>query len=789
MNVQREQSRMWVKWFPWKFIIRRLARSHGFIDPVAVLSHIERFAQPSEVTVPVEMLRAGMVFHARGLINSRVIQQNLDWVWPYWVHQQFNPLSNAFIPRAFSLTHINLTCRNWTAVGVPDWDLLPIVDPRGLATPLLDGWSLDAWILAEDGRLLAPSRLAQAEQHLDLNEGLAVVTVSQESGLQLDSRAEVTEEPRPDAVGRRLPRDPLSGRGRSPGFQWTLRARADARAWLVVSVRPYNPEGISFIHRIDSATDNPGWVIDNKTHVHFSEPPRKYAFSNYYRGDVLHSLPEPRSEKSIVCSVGMATAAALFGLDAGQPEQIIVRVPLRRHEPESGAGGHFTATVTWEKALSGACHIDVPDMHFCALYEAALRTVALHSPGEVYPGPYTYKRFWFRDAVFILHALLCAGLSRRARRAIDQFFHRQSAAGYFCSQEGEWDSNGQVLWLLHRFCELTGVAPDPAWLRPIRKAAHWITAKRQSSPKDPCSDGLLPAGFSAEHLGPNDNYYWDDFWSVAGLQAAGAMFRTTGRGEDADWCERTAASLTQAIDRSLELGPSRSAEGGGSLAMPASCHRRLDSGAIGSIVAGYPLQVMAGDDKRLVETAGFLMEHCLVGGGFFQDMIHSGINAYLTLHLAQVLLAARDARFQNLIEAVARLASPTGQWPEAIHPQTRGGCMGDGQHVWAAAEWIMMLRNCLLYEQVRPDRLVIGAGVFPRWLHQQRRITIGPAPTRWGPVRLFLDPAADSVDVHWQADWFGPAPEIEVRLPACRPVLVSDGKGSVHVPLDSPRPA
>jgi hypothetical protein len=760
---------MWVKWFPWKFIIRRLARSHGFIDPVAVFSHLERFAQPSEIVVPIEILRAGMVFHARGFINSRVIQQNLDWVWPYWVHQQFDPSSIAFIPRAFSLTHVNLTCRNWTAVGLPDWDLLPIVDPRGLVTPLWDGWSLDAWVLAEDGRLLTPSRLAHVEQRLDLNEGLAVVTETRENGLVLNSRVEVIQDAQPQC-------------------QVTLRATADTRAWLVVSVRPYNPEGVSFIHRIDLASDNPGWVVDGRTHIHFSEPPRRYAFSNYYRGDVVRSLSSPAGEKFILCNVGMATAAALFEQEAGRAPQITVRVPLIRREPEHVEAGPITrAAVTWDRALAGACQIDVPDSHFCDLYAAALRTVILHSPGEVYPGPYTYKRFWFRDAVFILHAMLCAGLHRRVRRALREFFRRQSSSGYFSSQEGEWDSNGQVLWLLHRYGELTGVPPDPSWLRLIWRAACWIVGKRRSNPEDPCSDGLLPAGFSAEHLGPNDNYYWDDFWSVAGLRAAGAMLRWAGLVEEAGPCERNAIRLSEAIDRSLTLTPDRSAGQGRSLAMPASCHRRLDSGAIGSIVAGYPTQVMAADDPRLVQTAGFLMDHCLVDGGFFQDMIHSGINAYLTLHLAQVLMAAGDPRFQNLMESVARLASPTGQWPEAIHPQTKGGCMGDGQHVWAAAEWIMAIRNGLLYEQTQPPRLIMGSGVFPQWLDQPRRITIGPAPTRWGAVHLSIDPGGDFVDVHWQGEWFGPAPQVEVRLPGCQSVPVPEGSSSVRVQRNARR--
>lgn len=52
--------------------------------------------------------------------------------------------------------------------------------------------------------------------------------------------------------------------------------------------------------------------------------------------------------------------------------------------------------------------------------------------------------------------------------------------------------------------------------------------------------------------------------------------------------------------------------------------------------------------------------------------------------------------------AVAKLASPMGQWPESIHPRTCGGCMGDGQHVWAAAEWVLMIRNCFIREEKEP---------------------------------------------------------------------------------------
>jgi len=45
-------------------------------------------------------------------------------------------------------------------------------------------------------------------------------------------------------------------------------------------------------------------------------------------------------------------------------------------------------------------------------------------------------------------------------------------------------------------------------------------------------------------------------------------------------------------------------------------------------------------DERILKTADYLRDHSSHGGGFFQNMIHSGINAYLTLHLAQIQLRA-----------------------------------------------------------------------------------------------------------------------------------------------------
>lgn len=746
------------RWFPWRYVVRRVARARGLIDPVSVLARLHGFAEPAEVAAPWELLRAGVVFHARGLMNTAAIQHNLDWVWPHWAERQFDPLDDAFIPRAFSITHVNLTHRNWTAIGIPGCERLPIVDPRGLLTPFWDGWSLDGWIVADGIDPLVPSRGGRVQQRLDWSHGdLAVVTHASQGGLSLETRARVVL------------------RDDSPTCVWQLAAWSDEPAWMVVSLRPSNPEGVSFINEVEVLDGGRQWRIDRQRTVEMPIAGERTLLSTYRKGDVFACLPQGEELQQARCHVGMCTSAALYRLPAGQTREVIVNVPLADDAATAqreARSGHFSG---WEAALQGACELRVANPLVQSLFESALRTLILHSPGEVYPGPYTYKRFWFRDAAFILHALLCAGFAPRVRAALERFPARQTRAGYFLSQEGEWDSNGEALWILDRYCQLTGQPPDPAWEKPIRRGAQWIQRKLIADGSDKPHAGLFPAGFSAEHLGPNDYYYWDDFWGAAGLQSAARLLSQFGDRVASAELQQRAKALLAAIDRSLE----RTAAVRNRPGVPASPYRRLDAGAIGSLAAGYPLALWQPHDVRLLDTIEFLLEHNFVHGGFFQDMIHSGINAYLTLHVAQVLLRAGDPRFQPPMEAVADLASPTGQWPEAIHPRTLGGCMGDGQHVWAAAEWVMMVRNCFVREEPEVGTLVLASGIPSAWWNGTAA-TFGPAPTPWGSMTVEVRPSLHGAEVHWQANWTHQAPRLEIRLPEFDRVMpAADCSGTV----------
>ncbi len=761
----------WLKWLPWRFVIARLARSQGFIDPIAVYSKLQQFAQPSEVAEPVELMRAGVILQARGLINTRAIQHNLDWVWPYWVERQFNPHDPSFVPRAFSLTHVNLTHRNWTAIGLPDCAQMPLVDPRGLVTPLFDGWSLDTWVIPADGPPLLPSRTADGNAHQRMADGadVAVATRTRRNGLALNSHAAVVD---------------VNG---VPVCRLYTEGQANTPAWLVVSIRPTNPEGVSFIERItfdDQHDGQPHFRINNDGTARLHHAPDRVFMCDYRQGDVFRELPDGQQARSINCDIGLASAAAAYALEPGQARTLAVDVPLTgpSAHPEPGLKHRRTPQFsashrhdTWTRALANTCTLQAPDAKIEFLFRNALRNLVLFSPDEVYPGPFTSKRFWFRDAAFILNALLTVGLTDRARRVLQHYPDRQQLSGFFRSQEGEWDANGQAIWAIDRFRRLTGQPLSDTFVQAVRRGAHWIGRKRLADDLAQPHAGLLPAGFSAEHLGPNDYFYWDDFWSGAGLRCAAAILESANNQAEAAWAMHEAERLSQAIDRSLEQTAARRRHPG----VPASPYRRMDAGAIGSLAGSYPTQFWSPGDPRMLATADFIFDNCTVHDGFFQDVIHSGINAYLTLHLAEVLLRAGDPRHERLVRGLVELASPTGNWPEAIHPHTRGGCMGDGQHIWAAAEWVLMLRNWFVREE--EDRLVLGSGLPDAWLRADSPSRFGPTATPFGPVTVEVIPGADDIQVKWKAHWRGAAPPIEVALAGTSQQVAGD-RAEVRVP-------
>ena len=106
--------------------------------------------------------------------------------------------------------------------------------------------------------------------------------------------------------------------------------------------------------------------------------------------------------------------------------------------------------------------------------------------------------------------------------------------------------------------------------------------------------------------------------------------------------------------------------------------------------------------------------------------------------------------------------------------------MGDGQHVWAAAEWVLLMRNMFVREEEKENVLVLCAGIPERWLKEGETIAFGPALTAYGEISITLT-RQKNIRVSWETRWHGAAPRIEVQLPGFMKIRVTEGQTSVEI--------
>jgi hypothetical protein len=726
-----------------------LGRFHIGEDIVRHLSTFQRLGETLEIAPPGEMLPVGARTLFRAVRTRGAAQIRPDWLWPYWLEAQLDPHGPAFTPRGHLPVMQNVTHRNWTLVGnlASPWEA--IVDPTGLVTPWFDGWSLDWWVQAR-GAWHLPSR------DPDLRQALVGSAPVIETCLELPSGVV-----RHRAYTVSGSRDLVVASGSPELVVVEVTNDTPEPVQLAFAVRPYNPEGLAVVEAV--AVDGDTIVVDGCPVVALPRTPLGVALGSFATGDSANVAQrgqwrDPERPQRISDKAGLAQAAALFDLPPG--EALRAAMPLdatgvRRRGRASAVMRPAVSTVAdaqtvadaWHERLARDVRVELPDARLQEAVDANRAFLRLlHDPGDITAGPFTYHRFWFRDAAYQIAALARWGYAADAADVLRTYPGRQQADGFFYSQWHEWDANGAALWAAAEYHRLTG---DDALLDELApslvKGTHWIVRKLASTRgKGPGAAGLMPAGVSAEHLGPFDYYYWDDLWAWRGLVDGAAVARRCGQPDAASSFDAAAARLRETLFASFADAAARM----GCTAIPAGPTRGVDAGMIGSLAACYPLDLLAPDDPWIRGTADVIRERLTLGDAFYQGISHTGLGTYLTLQLAFVELADGDPRAWQRLRWLLDAATPTYTWPEAIHPQLPGGCMGDGHHGWMAADILNFVRMLLVREA--PDGLVLLSVLPDEW--QGQPIALHDAPTSAGRISYRLEWDRDIPVLRWDCE-------------------------------------
>lgn len=765
---------------------------------IPLLKSLKHAGRPADVAFPAELVEQGLSLVLAGLNNTLAMQSNSSWIWPYWVERQIDPASEAFLPTGTNVIKSNLTARNWTSLGVDGSDREAMIDPVGMVTLRPYGWSWFPYLRMDDASFFPP-RLTGTRQ--ELLEGVLPVVITRYAArpdLEWFSECIALRDGDgiPDTIATGFSAEPEGvgggGRARRDEPEWLscthVIRNLSARAVTVtfgVSLRPYNPLMFSPIgalrHERAPRGEGSMFRVNGKPALLLPQAPHRVTLSNRWQGDSLragrsgdaarldsdsgvisasaeyHWTLEP-GETRRLASLGVIarrafSAQAAFPLPwkrTGGPAST-ARVPT----PEELAVRRDDEVARLRAAGERGLRIDIPHEELLRAFRAVKNRLHVFDDGDRFtPGSFLYHGHWFRDAAFIALAFDQMGFGARVAGKMEAGLRRQDRRGFFRSQNGEWDSNGQALWTMVGHVQRGG---DPGLLArawpALRRGARWIDRMRRKTRGRGAAPGaegaraphhgLMPAGFSAEHFGPNDHYYWDNLWSLAGLEKLAWAARLLGRAREEARLRALIADFRADVDASMDAAFRRA----GGEGLPCSPYRDMDSAAVGNLVGLSPLAVVRPGAEWVPGTVEHLARNYLRDGLFLQKIIHTGLNPYLSAQLARALLVRQDPRAYTVLEGLLRHGGPTRAWPEAIHPRTGGGCMGDGDHGWAAAEFLNLIRDFLVREE--DGALLLCSGVPAGWFAAGSPLSVDDAPTLHGAVsfRVFRE-TRDQADEH-----------------------------------------
>ena len=681
--------------------------------------------------------------------------------------------------------------RAWTVTGVPQGPAAAVVGTDGTVAPHASAFNLTWWVYdPATGKVIAPENVP-VEQRLQDGYQPTPITIWREDGLEGESTALVsmTSMSSGGGLGQRLRRIIGLAAGNSePALLYRVRltsaAEAPRRLVVVVALRPYGPNGPSGQTRWIGSVDGNGDTVRVNGQLALIARTTPAGFgaaslagrdlSEYVRAGefpVAGSLTDPQ---------GLATIGLEYPVtvQAGQPLDLTFALPLAPTAPLAPPSSALASASALSDAIRAAAFraldfdaealrvradwqsrlqrvsLNLPDIRYSHAFYASIGYLLANMRGDVITsGPFAHHAMWYRDAAYVLPALYKAGVAGVGPATVERLTKGMMPSGEFpaaleidgrprWNERHEWDAQGQYIYIVAESYRMSGdrARLDAAYPTVVRAADFIVelsARSRTSANEGTPLYGLLPPGDSAEDLGPRDqHHYWDDFWAIGGLREAADIARTLGRGDDAIRFDREAATLQTLVLQSIE----RVQEQHGIDFVPNGPEDTFSSAmARGTSPAVWPLKLFPPDDPLMRRSFEVYDERWVKpqSNGYMHNSgnlwTYGGLEiAHSWMFLGEAGRAA--AMTQWVIDNPT--APGTWAWAEAVKPESKRFSGGDMPHSWAAAEYILYLRDALVRED--GDRLILADAVPAPWLQDGQRVEIHNAPTYFGTAGYSL---------------------------------------------------
>lgn len=547
-------------------------------------------------------------------------------------------------------------------------------------------------------------------------------------------------------------------------YRVTNPSSAAQRVTLALAVRPFqvNPPaqflntsgGVSPIH--DLAWQQGAVSVNGIAGVFPQSPPQAFRAAPFDADTPCEWLGRDTSAESVHDETGLASGALLYemNLAPGAHQDVVLDIPLHTsrqkglsasREPQQngsnadGANSDSAQTpqsvaAEWREKLNRV-ELKVPadGQAWVDTLRSSLAYVLINRDGPgIQPGSRSYERSWIRDGAMTSQLLLQLGHAEDAKEFLLWFAGYQFANGKIpCCVDvrgadpvPENDSTGEFLFLVNEVYKYTG---DTAMLRElwprVVKAVAYMDQLRLSERTEQNKQGereafygLMPASISHEGYSAKPMHsYWDNFWALAGYEAAVGVARTLGERSDMrrfiDARDEFRADLYRSLQVAMREHKIDYLPGAAELG-------DFDATSTSIAIAPVGEQQMLPPDA-LLATFERYWNH-------FQERRHDTTwdvyTPYELRNLATfVRLGWRERGLELLDFFMAdRRPAAWNHWAEVVGREPRKSrFIGDMPHGWVASDYGRSLLEMFAYERPADETLVLMAGVPQRWTEQE----------------------------------------------------------------------
>jgi F5/8 type C domain len=530
---------------------------------------------------------------------------------------------------------------------------------------------------------------------------------------------------------------------------------------LALTVRPFqvnspaqflNTEGgVSRIR--DLAFENNRVNVDGQPAVYPRTPPRTFRAVTLAADTPCDWLPTNVGSARIHDDSGFASGALLYDVDLqpGQTREIMLDLPQHAAAPDTRSSLESVADL-WREELNRV-ELTVPAKYksLSDTLRTALAHVLINRDGPaIQPGSRAYERSWIRDGAMTSEMLLRLGHEKDAKEFLQWYARYQFANGKVpccVDRRGadpvpENDSTGEFLFLIDNVYRYTG---DTELLRELwpatAKAVAYMDKLRFSERTEANQQGdrkafygLMPASISHEGYSAKPMHsYWDDFWALAGYEAAIRIARELDQKTEMHAFIESRDQFRR--DLYVSLGAAMRAHNIDYL--PGSAELG-DFDATSTSIALSPV-----GEQQMLPPEALLATFERYWKDFSARRTDKGWDAYTPYEWRNlgtfIRLRWRD-RAMALIDFLMNDRRPVewNQWAEVVGREPRKSrFVGDMPHGWVASDYGRSLLDMFAFERPADETLVLMAGVPKAWTEQEG-FAVKNLRTPFGPLSYSL---------------------------------------------------